>query len=103
MRSMLSHESSEKSNAPVVGSLSGTPSSMTSTWLLFAPRMKMLDALPALPDWTTFSPTTERRRSPTLSACRRSMSLRDMTVMKLAVFSTGHSMRVAVTTISGPA
>src|SRR5688500_20399158 len=96
MRSRLSVERVERSNAPPA-SLTGTPSTRTFAYLLSPPRMNSDVAPPYEPDWTIDSPGTVRRASATVVIpSDRSCSPVTM-VTDAGVRPAGRGDRVAVT------
>ena len=62
------------------------------------PRVKMLVALPRLPDWMTVNPGALRRICSMSVTCRDSISCRSITVTDDPVSPTGRGVFVAVTT-----
>jgi len=102
IRSISSASSEEKSNSdPFIGSLTSTPSMITSVWLPSAPRMRTWVTAPTLPARLTATPGTWRRMSETNRTCLRSICSAVMTVMALPTSLVATVVRLAVTTNSG--
>src|ERR1700761_3325104 len=90
-----------KSNAPVVGSLTSTPSISTLTWLELVPRMNTEVWPPGPPLCTMLRPGASFSTSGRVVSCLRAMSSAVIRVMLLATSASGVGRRLAVTT-TGP-
>ena len=98
MRSTSSSARSAKSKSPDVRLLTRTPSISTCTWVGLAPRIRMVEIFPGLPDVCTWTPGTVRSTCSTARYSWTRIASSGTTVTDAPVCSSGSSVRVAVTT-----
>ena len=83
---------------PSVPGLMRTPSTSTSVWFEFAPRMNAVVVWPGPPTWAMSMPAWKRSRSPTSGASERSISARSITMTGASDSKAVSASRLAVTT-----